>query len=165
MTVQSRAVGEAAAKTIAQKRIDQLKKAGVTFPKIAAELSAMAFSNIEDYVTVAEGGEVQAISLDEVGTKKLKAVKKIKEKTTISESKDGETLYKNSQLEYELYDKAAVLQYCVKLLGEEPAEQVDHHVDLSPELEEMVNKILADGTTAFVDKPKNGNGKKGKVKK
>jgi len=153
-------VGKMVGDYLAVKRIAQLKKAGITFPKIAAELSAMAFSNIEDYVTVAEGGEVQAIPLDEIDSKKLKAVKKIKEKTNIAESKDGETVFKTSQLEYELYDKADVLKYCVKLLGEEPADMVNHVHELSPELSEMVNAVLSNSTSSFATKPTNGNGKK-----
>lgn len=165
-TAQERAeVGHTVADYLAQKRIAQLKRAGITFNKIAQELSALAFSNIEDFVTVADGGEVQAIPLDEIDSKKLKAVKKIKEKTNIAESKDGKTIFKRSELEYELYDKADVLKYCVKLLGEEPADVVNHTHDLSPELSDMVNAVLSNGAAGFIPTPKNGNGKNGKVKK
>jgi hypothetical protein len=138
-------VGRMVADHLAEKRLVLLEKAGITFERISHELAAMAFSNIEDYVEVAEGGEVQAIPLSDVGTDKLKAVKKIREKTNIAESKDGETIFKRSELEYELYDKADALKYCVKLLGEEPAEQINHSVDLSPELEEMFSLIVNDG--------------------
>ncbi len=104
-------------------RLKALDKAGITFKKIINEFKAIGFSNIKDYVTVAEGGELQAISLDVIPDKKLKAVKKIKEKTNIAESKDGETIFKRSTVEYELYDKVEVLKYCCRLRGDEPAEK------------------------------------------
>lgn len=159
-TINSAEVGQMVADHLATKRISQLKKAGITFNKIAKELSAMAFSCIDDYVEVNEGGEVQAIPLDLIDPKKLKAVKKIREKTNIAESKDGETVFKRSELEYELYDKADVLKYCVKLLGEEPADMVNHTHTLSPELSEMVSAVLSNSTASFAAKPSNGNGKK-----
>jgi hypothetical protein len=74
-------------------------------------------------VKVAEGGEIQGIAFDTIPKKKLKAVKKIEEHTRITESADGEKIWKDSRLKYELYDKVDVLKYLVKLLGEEPADK------------------------------------------
>jgi len=91
------------------------------FKKIVEHLAAIGFSSIDDYMSVTEGGEISAIAFDTIKKKKLLAIKKVKEKTTISESKDGEIIYKNSQIEYELYDKPSTLQYLMKLRGDEPA--------------------------------------------
>ena len=96
------------------------------FKKIIEHLSAIGFSSIDNYMSVAEGGEITAIPFDTIKKKKLLAIKKVKEKTTIAESKDGETIYKNSQVEYELYDKQSALQYLMKLRGDEPAEKHEH---------------------------------------
>jgi hypothetical protein len=93
------------------------------FEKLAKELALIAFSDIQNYMTVAEGGEVQAIPLDSIKGKKSRAIKRIKEKTTIAESKDGETIYKNSQIEYELYDKPTALWRLIELRGDKPAEK------------------------------------------
>lgn len=106
-------------------RLKALEKAGITFVKLINEFKSIAFSNIKDYVTVAEGGELQAIALDTIPTRKLKAVKKIKEKTNIAESKDGETIFKRSTVEYELYDKMDALKYLCKLRGDEPAAKTE----------------------------------------
>lgn len=93
------------------------------FKKIVEHLAAIGFSSIDDYLFVSEGGEITAIGFDSIKKKKLLAIKKVKEKTTIAESKDGETIYKNTQIEYELYDKPGSLQYLMKLRGDEPAEK------------------------------------------
>lgn len=161
MTVQSKAIGESVANTIVQKRIEQLKKAGITFPKIAKELAACAFSNIQDFIEVDNGGEVIARIFTEVGEDKLKAVKAIKEKTRFTESADGQRLFKDSQFEYILYDKVDTLKYLVKLLGEEPAEEVNHTHELSPELEEMFETISKAGADALNHIASGGNGNGG----
>jgi hypothetical protein len=99
---------------------DDLESAGVSFLKILKELSTIGFSDIRDYVTIAEGGEIQAIPLDRMVKKKSRAIKKIKEHTQIKESSDGKALFKDSRVEYELYDKLDALKYLTKLGGWEP---------------------------------------------
>lgn len=96
------------------------------FKKIAQHLSSIAFSSIDDYMSVAEGGEIQAIPFDNIKKKKLTAIRKVKEQTKITESDDGTRLYKDSRIEYELYDKLDALKYLVKLRGDEPAEKLEH---------------------------------------
>jgi hypothetical protein len=102
-----------------------LEKAGITLKKIAEEIKTIAFSSIDDYVKVAEGGEIEAIAFDRIKPKKLRAVRKVKEKSVITESKDGETLYKTATVEYELYDKMDALKYLCKLRGDEPGQKVE----------------------------------------
>jgi len=122
MTDNAKAALEAR-RQIDEERLKALKGAGVTFRKVANELAAVAFANIQDFVTVAEGGEIQGIEFDKIPKKKLKAVKEIREYTRITESADGEKVWKDSRIEYKLYDKVDVLKYLVKLLGEEPADK------------------------------------------
>jgi hypothetical protein len=122
MTDNAKAALEAR-RQIDEERLKVLKASGVTFKKVVNELAAVAFANIQDFVKVAEGGEIQGIAFDTIPKKKLKAVKKIKEYTRITESADGEKIWKDSRIEYKLYDKVDVLKYLVKLLGEEPADK------------------------------------------
>ena len=115
-----------AAEDVATARLSALEAAGATFKKIAAEFCSTAFSRIDDFVTVAEGGEIQAIPFNHIKRKKLAAIKKVREKSVITESKDGAQVYKTSQVEYELYDKMDALKYLCKLRGDEPAEKMEH---------------------------------------
>jgi hypothetical protein len=96
-------------------------------------------------MSVAEGGEITAIPFDTIQKKKLLAIKKVKEKTTIAESKDGETIYKNSQIEYELYDKQSTLQYLMKLRGDEPAEKQEmtntDQIQYTPEEKVILKRV------------------------
>ena len=114
-------IGKQIGDEIVSRRLEILEKAGATLKKIAQELASIAFARIDDFVTVSEGGEIQAVPLDKIPRKKLAAVKKIKEHTRITESSDGEKIYKDSHVEYELWDKLDALKYLVKLRGDEPA--------------------------------------------
>lgn len=111
-------------------RVAAIEKAGGTFAKIARELAAIAFSDIADYVTVAEGGELSAIPLQTISRRKRKAIRKIKENTKITESSDGTRLFKDSRVEYELYDKLDALKYLCKLRGDE-VQKVEHQGNLT----------------------------------
>lgn len=115
--------GEIAGKQTGQEivncRVKAIEKAGGTFPKIARELCGIAFSDLNDYVTVAEGGEVRPVPLQTISPKKRKAIKKIKENTKITETSDGSRIFKDSHVEYELYDKMEALKYLCRLRGDE----------------------------------------------
>lgn len=103
-------------------RVAAIEKAGGTFAKIARELTAIAFSDIADYVTVAEGGEVQAIPSSDIPKKKRKAIKKIREKRRILNTPgDKGDVVLDQSTEYELYDKLDALKYLCKLRGDEVA--------------------------------------------
>jgi hypothetical protein len=108
-----------------------LEAAGATFDRIAAELCAIAFSRIDDYMSVGEGGTIQAKTFEQIGRQpggpaSLAAVRKIKEHSRVSKSKDGETIYTESRVEYELYDKQAALWRLIELRGDKPADTVEH---------------------------------------
>lgn len=173
MTIQSKAKGESVAASVTRKTVEQLRAAGFTFQKAARELAAISFSNIKDYIEVDNGGEVCYRAFDEIPEGKLKAVKAIKEKTRITESSSGDKLFKDSTREIVLWDKLSALQYGIRLLGEEPAQETTMTHQFSPEMQEMLDKIEKAGSeviTAAAARLKtpgngNGNGNGKKVKK
>ncbi len=142
-----------AAEDIAKTRLAALESAGAHFQKIAKEICIIAFSDIRDYVSVAEGGEIQAIPLNQMVRKKSKAIKKIKEHTQIKESADGQSIFKDSRIEYELYDKMDALKYLCKLRGDEPAVQhqvggngrsidINHRLDPGGALQTVIDRLV-----------------------
>jgi hypothetical protein len=153
-----------AADIVVAERIKTIEKAGGTLKRIAEELCSVAFSRIDDYLTVAEGGEICANTFEEIkaqkgGKRKLAAIKKVKEHTRITESKDGEQMFKTSTVEFELYDKLDALWRLVELRGDEPAknvqvtgkggEPIQHELTCGPE----VRAIVEDLTKLILGRP------------
>lgn len=101
------------------------ERAGFTPSKIARELAIIGFSDPADIVDVAEGGELQFKKFDEMG-KKRRAIRKIREKTVITESKDGEQLYKTSTVEFDLHDKLDALGKAMGCIGITKPVQHEH---------------------------------------
>ena len=141
---------EQAANNAISKTVLAMKRQGHSFDKIARELAIMSYSDIADYITVSEGGAIEAIPLDALLKNKSRAVKKIKEKTIIKESADGSTIFKESTLEYELYDKQKAVEFSASLLQMETAPE-RHTVGIEGSLMAAVAARLCDGTD---DKPK-----------
>ena len=112
---QAKAGGQA----IVNCRVLAIEKAGGTITRIARELCGIAFSDMADYMTVADGGEMAAVPLHGISKKKRSAIRKIRENTRITESSDGARIFKDSKVEYELYDKMEALKYLCKLRGDE----------------------------------------------
>ena len=104
-----------------------MEKAGFSILKLAKELKIIAFSDIKDHCTIDEGGALQMIPLSELG-RNSKAIKKVKEKTKITESKDGEKLFKDSRVEYELYDKLDAIKLAASLMGMEAPQKIEHDI-------------------------------------
>ncbi|MDD5008353.1 MAG: hypothetical protein PHC68_08105 [Syntrophorhabdaceae bacterium] len=126
-----------------------MEKAGFSVLKLAKELRLIAFSDIKDHCTIDDGGALQMIPLADIG-KKSRAIKKVKENTKITESKDGEKLFKDSRVEYELYDKLEAIKLAASLMGMEAPQK--HELDLTGSLMAAVAARLGnDGTDA---KPK-----------
>lgn len=120
-----------------------MEKAGFSVLKLAKELKIIAFSDIADHCTIDEGGALQMKPLHELG-KKSRAVKKVKENTKITESKDGEKLFKDSRVEYELYDKLDAIKLAASLMGMEAPQK--HEVDIGGSLMAAVAARLSGGT-------------------
>lgn len=73
--------------------------------------------DLANYMTVNEGGELQAIPFDQLPKGATKLISKIKEKSRITENADGSRTYKDSQLEYEIPDKVKLLEILFKHYG------------------------------------------------
>ena len=124
-------------------------KMGLSLPRLLKELKAIALSDMTDYVAVSDDGSLQCKSTDEIKRAKRPAIKKIKEHTRITESADGERIWKDSRTEYELHDKLSAIKLLLTLRDDFPAERVEgeiHHTHgLSPELEEVFQEAMRRG--------------------
>lgn len=123
MTAQSRAVGEAAANNIVERNRALLDKTGLSFKRLIRELKPIALSDIADFVTISDDGSLVCNATQDIPKGKRAAIKKIKEHTRITESADGEKIWKDSRIEYELYDKLSAITTLLKLRGDFPAEK------------------------------------------
>ncbi len=92
------------------------EKAGFTPQRIAEEAALIAFSDLADHVEIDDGGAIIAKPFSEM-KKKSRCVKSVKEKTTIKEADNGKVLFKNSQVEYELYPKLEALKFGATVTG------------------------------------------------
>ena len=138
-----RTPGELAAQAgeeVYAQRIVDLEAAGARFKRLVQEEVAIALSNIQDFVEVAEGGELSFIPFSEIPKKKLKAIKKIKETTRITESKDGQQLFKESKVELELWDKPGMLANLHKLRGDYPADKHEHDIPANSNLAALLEE-------------------------
>ncbi len=125
--------------------LDELVSAGATPKKIAIHFSSIAFSDIANYVHIDEGGAIHAIPLKQISKQKRFAIKKVKNHATIKETKEGDQVWKDSRIEYELYDKLEALKYISKVMGLEPAERQNHSVTVTVVRPGAVNKPLNSG--------------------
>jgi hypothetical protein len=121
---------EEAADIAINKTAAALDRSGITESKIIQEFKIIAFSDLKNHVSVDEGGALCVVPLDQMG-RKSRAVKKVREKSTITESKDGATLNKISTVEYELYDKIAALETLASMRGMKVPEKIKHEGSLT----------------------------------
>jgi L-rhamnose isomerase len=110
--------------------------------KIVKELALIGFSDPSQFVDIAEGGELRFRTFKEMG-KKRRCLKKISEKTVITESKDGEKVYKTSTVDYELWSKPDALRELIVLGGYRPAEKKDvkHEGTVTVEVVNYAEKV------------------------
>jgi len=123
--------------------VASFRNSGFTNRKISKELAIIAFSDIQDYVAVDEGGALQVLPLDNLKKNKSRAIKKIKEKTTIKESNDGNATFKNSSVEFELYDKLEAMKIAIDCLGIKKPSKLD--VNMGGNIMATVAKVLTEG--------------------
>ena len=116
---QRKAYAVEASKDVYQQRLADFKKCGITFQKIAEELKIIAFSDIVNYLHVNESGSTKARSLDTLMPKaSSRAIKKIREKRRIMETKGGEgEIILEDTFEFELYDKLDALKFLAGAIG------------------------------------------------
>lgn len=126
-------------------KLQILEKAGISFEKIIKEFKATGFANMKDYFDVADGGELSFKPFDKLSRNKASAIKKIREKSIITESKEGEKIYKTSTVEIELWDKHAALWRLIELRGDKPAEKNEviypDQIQYSPEERRVLKEV------------------------
>lgn len=143
---------EEAANIAISKTAAALDRAGITESKIIQEFKIIAFSDLKNHVEVDEGGAMRAIPLDRMGSKS-RAVRKIREKSTITESRDGKALSKYSTIEYELYDKLAALELLAAFRRMSSKNITLEHT-VGTEVPDTVREILASVGAGGVDDQK-----------
>lgn len=94
-----------------QTRIDEhLKAASINTQRILGELSKIAFSDIQDYLTIDEyTGDVKAKALSEMATGATRAIESIEEDRVIKET-HGETLVVHNKFKFKLHNKLKALE-------------------------------------------------------
>ena len=122
-----------------------LEKAGITILGLCQELKTMAFSDIKDHMRIDEHGAIHALTFEDMG-EKTKAMKKIKEITKKTEAADGTVTFKDSRIEFELYDKLEAVKFCSQLRGMHVPQK--HEVDIVGNMAAEVAAYLSgkDGT-------------------
>lgn len=80
---------------------------------VIKELAAVGFSNIKDYLTVDENGEVHIKDFEEIDEYKLRAIESVKITTT--KNKDGSREYTTTQ--FKLHNKLIAIDQLNKYLG------------------------------------------------
>ena len=130
-----------------------LNRAGFSRDKIARELFKIAFSDIQEYLQIDEQGSVKTLSIDEMKSGSTKAIKKIREKRRILNTKDENNIILEDVFEFELYDKLDALKTVAAMLGmEKPKEikhlgevDVKHNHTVTPEIKEILDTFLGAG--------------------
>lgn len=90
------------------KRFNKAEQEGV---QVIKELALLAFSDIKNYMDIADGGAISIKTFDEMPGKSSRAIASLKEKKTIRESKDGqEAMLVDSVLEIRFWDKNRALE-------------------------------------------------------
>ena len=133
-------LGRASGKEVICETRRQFEKAGFTEQKIAEELAIMAFADPANHAEIAEGGELRFKTFKEQG-KQRRAIKSIKEKTVITESKDGEKIFKTSTVEWTMQDKLQALGMAVDVIGIK--KPVKHDLNVSGNLADLMRQHLA----------------------
>lgn len=130
---------------------------GLTAERILAEQMVLAFANADDYLEVEEGGESRAKAFQSLTRKQKAAVKKIREKRIIKENPDG-SVFVDSTMEYELYDKQKALDVLGKhTSGRERinAPNVEHQPDSNKQpaqqMVDLMTQVLSQAQAGQID--------------
>jgi len=124
----------------------QASQKGLTPARLIEELKIIALSDIADYVEIDGDGALSAKPLTDLKAKS-RAVRKIREKTTVTEKADGTVITRTSTLEYELHGKLDAIDAAMKIHGmkaperREVSAEVKHAPDLPPEMQSAIDAI------------------------
>ena len=146
----------AAGKQIMCETRRQFEKAGFTERRIAVELALIAYQDPANHAEIAEGGELRFKTFKEQGRKR-RAIKSIEESTVITESKDGERLYKTSKVKWTMHDKLEALGMAVDVIGIKKPAKID--VNHSGSIMAAVASHLSQAPEKVEKEPKEDKGK------
>ena len=140
-------LGTQAGTNVICKTLLAFEKAGFTVRKIAKELALIAYSDIQDYVKINEGGLIEAFPLDTLKPGRSRAIKKVKEKRRILNTPgDKEDTILDATYEFELYDKLEALRMAVDIIGiKKPAKlDVKHSgaIDFTNKTDEELDETI-----------------------
>lgn len=116
-------------------------KLGMTPTRVMKEYKLIACCDPANHAEIAEGGELRFKTFREQGQRR-RAIKSIKEKTVITESKDGEKIYKTSTVEYTLHDKLEALDFFQAVHGMKKPLKVDLNGKLNIDIASAKRKLI-----------------------
>ena len=112
-----------------------------TISRLSKEYALLGYSDLADYIDVGDDGSMQIKAFATLPKGLTRAIKKIREKTVITESKDGELISKISTVEFELHGKQPALDMIVELMGMKPNQKVDHQGNVTFEVVTNVPRV------------------------
>lgn len=106
------------------------KRTEITIDKVLRELAICGFTDIRNYLDVNAAGLVKVKNLEGLPPEMTRAIKKIKQRTTIRHEPGGGAKIQDAHLEFELYDKMVALDKIGNHLGmfnkkESEADEID----------------------------------------
>jgi phage terminase small subunit len=94
-----------------------VKSTGVTPEMLMAELKKVGFSNIEDFLSIDESGDVIGKSFDSIPRETLAAVESVKQTVNVTHNKDGSREYETKTFDFKLHSKLAAIRDMAKHIG------------------------------------------------
>ena len=103
---------------IKSRQVETSEKLECTKEIIIAELMKVGLSDVTNYVTIDEGGLIQAIPIDDMPENSTAALNSISEDRTIMQTKDeSEDIILKSKINFKMHDKVKALDLLGKHLG------------------------------------------------
>ena len=100
-----------------QKQIKQRSaRTEITQDMVVKELAKIGFADMSDFVTIDDGGMIQANPLDTLEEGKSRIIRKVREKRVIKSTAEGDHVL-DATYEFELCDKVKSLELLGKHLG------------------------------------------------
>ena len=119
---------------------------GLTPAKLIEELAVIATADIADFVEIGEDGSILARPLSSLGGAS-RAVRKVRQKTVVTEKADGSLITKTNTLEYELHPKLEAIDAGLKIHGmkapekREVSAELKAAADLPPAMKSALDEI------------------------
>lgn len=121
-----------------QKQIsERSERTEITQDMVVKELARIGFADMSDFVTIDDGGMIQANPLDTLEEGKSRIIRKVKEKRVIKSTAEGDHVL-DATYEFELCDKVKSLELLGKHLGMFTEKR---EIDLKQPLEVTIKKF------------------------